>query len=174
MMIAHLLPSNVIPDPAQWFAVGLMVTGGLGVLRRRGHTLDILNWTTFAVGALACLGMVGVAMLSSPQPGYTLSLALDNHVTSPVSVTVCAQRQGGLATTTPDGTNVLAVFIDGVQVGVESTNTFLVTVVPGPHDLRVELVTRDHREFSPVVATDTPIRVRGSGAPVSWKPCPNG
>jgi hypothetical protein len=60
-----------------------------------------------------------------------------------------------------------------VQVGVESTNTFLVQVAPGPHDLRVELVTRDHREFTPVVAADTPIRVSGLGAPASWRPCPN-
>jgi hypothetical protein len=173
MMIAHLLPNNVIPDAAQWVAVGLMTAGGLGILRRRRHTLDVLSWTTFAVGALACFGMVGVAMFTSPQPGYRISLAVGTHVTSPVSVTVCAQRQDGLATITPDGTNVLAVLIDGVQVGVESTHTFVVTVAPGPHDLRVELVTRDHRELSPVVAADASIRVSGLAAPASWRPCPN-
>lgn len=172
-LIAHLLPSSIIPDAAQWAAVGLVAAGGLGVLRRRRHALDILSWTTFVAGTLACLGIVGVAMLSLPQPGYTLTLALDKTVTSPVPVTVCAQRQGGSAVTTPDGTNVLTVLIDGVQVAVETTSTFSVTVAPGLHNLQVELITRDHRELSPVVAVDAPIRVTASGPSARWKPCAN-
>jgi hypothetical protein len=31
------------------------------------------------------------------------------------------------------------------------------------HDLRVELLTRDHREFEPVVAVDTRVTVTGVG-----------
>lgn len=172
-LIAHLLPSNIIPNAVQWAAVGLMVAGGVGILRRRRHALDILSWTTFAVGALACLGMVGVAMLSLPQPGYTISLALAKNLTSPVPITVCAQRPGGSAATTPDSTNLLTVLIDGVQVAVESTSTFSVMAAPGPHTLRVELITRDHRELSPVVAVETPIRVTGAGPSAGLKSCPN-
>ena len=90
--------------------------------------------------------MVSVAMLSPPPPAYTLSLALNADATSPVQVTACAQKSDGSTATTPDGDHVLAVLVDGVQVATETTNRFAVTVAPGSHNLRVEVLTRDHRD----------------------------
>lgn len=106
--------------------------------------------------------MVGAAMLSPVPPGYTLALALNKDATSPVPVTVCAQKPDGSAATTPDGDHVLAVMVDGVQVATRSTSAFVVTVARGTHNLRAELLTRDHREFSPALAADTVIAVTGT------------
>lgn len=170
-LVAHVLSSSVIPDQAQWAAIGLTALGGVGVLMRRAKVLDAVGWATFSLGALACLGMVGAAMLSPVPPGYTLALALNRDATSPVPVTVCAQKPDGSAATTPDGDHVLAVMVDGVQVATRSTSAFVVTVARGTHDLRVELLTRDHREFSPALAADTVIGVTGTSPLVSWTPC---
>jgi hypothetical protein len=170
-LIAHLLPNTFIPDAAQWGAIGLTALGGFGILKRRSSALDLLSWATFAVGALGCLGMVGVAMLSPVSPGYTLSVTLNQQVTSPVQLTTCAYKPDGSLTATPDGDHVLAVLVDGVQVATASTNAFSVAVPLGVHHLRVELLTRDHREFNPVVAFDTAITVTNSAPAVGSQVC---
>jgi MYXO-CTERM domain-containing protein len=162
-LIAHVLSSNVVPEGAQWGAIGLTALGAFGILRRRRKVLDRLSWTTFAAGAIACVGMVGIAMLSPVRPVYTLSLALNADATSPVQVTACAQKSDGSTATTPDGDHVLAVLVDGIQVATETTSSFAVTVAHGSHNLRVEVLTRDHREFNPVVAADAQVTVTGVG-----------
>jgi MYXO-CTERM domain-containing protein len=173
-VIAHVLSSNVIPDPAQWGAIGLTALGGLGVLRRRSKLLDAASWATFALGAVVCLGMVGVAMLSPVPPGYTLSLAVNGDVTSPVQLTACATWPDGSAATTPDGDHVLAVLVDGAQVATESASMFAVPMARGSHTLRIELLTRDHREFSPVVAVQSQVTVTGIAASTVWQGCARG
>lgn len=173
-VLAHVLSGNVIPEPAQWTAVGLIALGGLGVLRRRTRAVDAVSWATFTVGGVACLVMVGVGMLAPVPPAYSLSLAMNSTRTSPVLMTACAKQPDGTATKTPDRDHVLAVLIDGVQVATESSSTFAVTVPPGTHKLRVELLTRDHREFTPPLRVDTTISVVGEAAPSGWPVCTGG
>jgi hypothetical protein len=172
-LIAHLLPSSILPDAAQWGAIGLTAVGGLGILKRRSNVLDLVSWATFSLGALAVVVMVGVAMLAPAPPPYTLSLTVGPVVTSPVQVTACATKLDGSATTTPDKDHVLGVLIDGAQVATESTSSFAVTATPGYHSLRVELLTRDHREFNPVVAVDAGITVTGVAPATGATTCPN-
>lgn len=171
-MLAHLLPNNVVPAPAEWSAIGLTLAGGIGVLRRRGVVLDLVSWSTFSLGALAVVGMVGVAMLAPPPPPYTLSLAVYSAAASPVLVTTCATKLDGSPAATPDKDHVLAVLLDGVQTATESTSRFAVHASPGPHHLRVELLTRDHREFNPAVAANAGITIVGTAPATGWKTCP--
>jgi hypothetical protein len=172
-MLAHVLSSNVIPGAAEWGAVASVALGGLGLLRRRRHILDMASWATFGLGAAACLGMVGVGMLAPIPPGYSLSVALHTQVTSPVQVSVCAQLPSGAGTATPDLDHVLAVSVDGVQVASPTSNILVVTASRGTHTLRVELLTSGHREFNPAVAVDTTFTVTGIGPLVGWAACPD-
>jgi hypothetical protein len=171
-LVAHVLPSNVVPLAMQWMAIGMTAAGGVGILRRRHALLDTLSWSTFCVGALGCLTMVSVAMLSPPPPPYTLSLVVSQQTTSPVQVTVCARKADGSPAATPDGDHVLGVLIDGVQVANQSTGQFPVPMARGRHALRIELLTRDHREFNPTILVDTAVTVKGDAALTTWKPCP--
>jgi hypothetical protein len=171
-LVAHVLPSSVVPLAIQWTAIGLTAVGGWGVLRRRQALLDSVSWSMFSVGAIGCLTMVGIAMLAPPPPAYTLSLVLGRLSTSPVQVTACASKLDGASVTTPDGDHLLGVLVDGAQVANESTNVFLVAVPSGHHTLRVELLTRDHREFSPAVIADTTVDVASNAPLAPWAACP--
>jgi hypothetical protein len=171
-VLAHVLPNNFVPISAQWGAIALAAVGGLGILRRRSAVLDTASWSAFSVGALAIVAMVGIAMFAPQPPGYSLSLAMAQQGTSPMPVTVCARYPSGSATKTPDGDHVLTVLVDGAQVGYQLISQFAVEMTPGHHRLRVELLSRDHREFNPVVAVDTQVTVTGTGPTADWMPCP--
>jgi len=171
--LAHVLPNNVVPAPVQWAAIAMIGTGGFGVLRRRRKLVDAVSWITFSIGATGCIVMVGIAMLGPPPPGYALSLAVHEPVTTPVPVSVCARKPDGSQATAPDGDRVLGVFVDGVQVLTGAANKFAVAMTPGEHALRVELLTRDHREFNPAVAATATVDVTGKAGLSGPGACPN-
>jgi hypothetical protein len=112
-------------------------------------------------------------MLAPVAPPYKLSLGVSQQTTSPVQVTVCAHKADGSAVTTPDGDHVLGVLIDGVQVANQANSDFPVAMSPGRHALRIELLTRDHREFNPAVLADTTVTVTGNGPLGTWQACPS-
>ncbi len=53
-----------------------------------------------------------------------------------------------------------------------NADTAAVTVAPGTHTLRVELVTTDHRAYAPPVLTDETITVSGLGPLATAASCP--
>ena len=172
-MLAHILPNNIVPEPAQWLAIGLAAAGSVGVLRRRGAQLDRVSWTLFGTGTAAIVILVGIAMIAPQPPGYSLSLALSHRGASPVLVSVCARYPSGAAARTPENGDVLTYLVDGKQVGYSSLSEFMVTLTPGRHTLRAELLAGNHREFNPVVAAQARVTVTSEGVTAtSSVPCP--
>lgn len=170
--LGHVLSSSVVPLPLQWTAIGVTTAGAIGVLRRRTAVRDLIAWTLFSIGASVCVVMVGIAMVQPPPPLYTLTLGVKHMTTSPVQVTACARKLDGSAATVLTGSNVLGVIVDGNQVASQQVTQFPIAMSPGDHTLRVELLTRDHREFAPPVFVDTSLTVTGVGTLGSWAACP--
>ena len=174
-MVAHILPNNIVPEPAQLLAIGLAAAGSVGVLRRRGALLDRVSWTLFGMGTAAIVILVGIAMIAPQPPGYSLSLALSPRSSSPVLVSVCARYPSGAAARTPENGDVLTYMVDGKQVGYSSISEFMVKMTPGLHTLRAELLAGNHREFNPRVAAQTKVTVTSEGVTASNPvPCPSG
>ena len=175
-MVAHVLPSNVVPLQLQWLAISMTVIGGFGVVRIRRRFVELSSWGLFTTGALGCVTMVGIAMLQPTQPPYSLSLALARSSGSPVYVTVCGSANDGSPATVPDGDRLLAIFVDGNQVDTGPGSRFAVTMTAGMHSVRAELITRDHREFNPLVAAEATTNVGAATdvADSTWVTCPSG
>lgn len=173
MLIAHILPNNVVPDTAQWAAISVTAVGGVGIVRRRRRALDLAAWMTFTVGTTAILVMVGIGLFAPQPPGYALSLSGQPGGASPLEITVCARYPGGSYTQPPQNGDVLTALIDGRQAGYFLTNQFAIPVAPGRHLLQVELLNRDHREFNPRVSTSAAVTVSSSGPPHAPPLCPS-
>jgi hypothetical protein len=172
-VLAHILPTNDVPDAAQWTAIVLAAVGGIGILRRRNPLVDGLSWVGFSLGATAIVVMVTIGLFAPQAPGYALSLAVNPQGASPLPITVCAKYPGGSAATTPDRDHVLTVIIDGVQSGYEMTSQFAVSMTAGAHTVRVELLSKDHRELTPAVTGSARVNVTGVAQPGGWVPCPS-
>jgi hypothetical protein len=171
---AHVVSSGTGPGIVAWIPAAVVFVGAavVGFAPRRYRRLG---------GGLAGLGVAGllaanVFAASPPQsPGYAMRVLVPSpgaQVTSPVLVSVCGRTAGGTPVDVPGPGRVLSVFVDGWQT-LESTSASLgVSVNPGPHDLRVEALTSDHREFSPPIDVTVHVVVTGSG-PLSGRiPCP--
>ena len=171
-LLAHILPNSDVPDAAQWTAIVLAAVGGFGILRRRQPVLDGISWLVFSVGATAIVVMVTIGLFAPQAPGYALTLAVSAQNASPVPITVCAQYPSGTATKTPDRDHVLAVLVDGIQASYEASNQFAVSMTTGMHTVRVELLSKDLREFIPVVEGSTRVNVTGTAQPGIWMSCP--
>jgi hypothetical protein len=121
---------------------------------------------TLAATGVAGLLAVNVFAASSPAtPGYSIRLQTpgqDERVTSPVLVSVCGRTASGASADVPGPGRVLSVFVDGRQTLEAATPSAAVLVAPGPHDLRVEVLTGDHREYSPVIDATVHVVVTGS------------
>jgi hypothetical protein len=171
-LLAHILPNNDIPDPWQWTAIVLAAVGGIGILRRRNRILDGASWVLFSAGAAAIVVMVTVGLFSPQAPGYALTVAVNPQAASPVPITVCAQYPSGTATKTPDRDHVLTVLVDGVQTSYQATNQFAVSMTTGIHTVRVELLSKDHREFIPTVGGSAQVDVTGTAQSGIGLSCP--
>lgn len=172
-LFAHILPNSDVSDAAQWTAIVLAAVGGIGILRRRQRLVDAISWVTFSFGATAIVVMVTIGLFAPQAPGYALTLAVNPQGASPLPITVCAKYPSGTPTKTPDRDHLLTVLVDGVQNGYEMTSQFTVTMTTGMHTVRVELVSKDHRQFSPVVAGSARVDVTGTAQPSGWVPCPS-
>jgi hypothetical protein len=171
-LLAHILPNSDVPDAAQWTAIVLAAVGGIGILRRRHRLLDGISWVAFSSGATAIVVMVTIGLFAPQAPGYALSLAVNPQGASPLPITVCAKYPSGSATTTPDRDHVLTVLVDGVQRGYQLTSQFAVSMTAGTHTVRVELLSKDHRELTPPVTGSARVNVTGVAQPGGWVSCP--
>jgi hypothetical protein len=52
------------------------------------------------------------------------------------------------------------------------TSQFAVSMTAGTHTVRVELLSKDHREFTPAVAGSARVDVTGVAQPGGWVSCP--
>jgi hypothetical protein len=171
-LLAHILPNSDVPDAAQWTAIVLAAAGGIGILRRRNRILDGISWLGFSIGATAIVVMVTIGLFAPQAPGYALSVAVNPQAASPVPITVCARYPSGTGTKTPDRDHVLTVLVDGVQNGYHATNQFSVGMSTGVHTVRIELLSKDHREFVPVVGATARVDVTRAAQPGSFISCP--
>jgi hypothetical protein len=62
---------------------------------------------------------------------------------------------------------MLAVLVDGTPVGTQASPVFAVEMTPGVHRLGVELVTAEHRAFSPPLAVTETLRVGHGRGPLA-------
>lgn len=161
-------PSS-LPAWVPWVAAALMYGGALGVAAgRRGRGALLV------AALLGLAGTVAVFVLTPTVPavpGYAISLAQPSPgaVTSPIAVTVCARMPGGSRVDVPAGGDLISVSLDGRQVLEAPRSQLAVLASPGPHDLRVELITADHLEYRPPLAAEVRVTVEGS-APLPASP----
>jgi hypothetical protein len=172
--LAHVVSSGTGPGLVAWVPAGVVFVGAavVGFAPRRFRRLG---------GGLAGVGVAGLLAVNvfaaSPpaSPGYAIRVltpAPDAIVTSPVLVTVCATNPSGAPVDVPGPGRVLSVFIDGRQTLESTTSSHGVLVSTGPHTVRVEVLTSDHREFSPVIGATLHVVVTGAGPRPATMACP--
>ncbi|MFN2581968.1 MAG: hypothetical protein ABR498_04410 [Candidatus Dormibacteria bacterium] len=166
-MLAHILPSSIVPEAAQWVVIALAAVGAVGFLRRRGRLYNCVAWSMFGVGTAGIVVMVGIGLFSPQPPGYALSFASAPSGASPLQLTVCARYPNGAPARTPQNGDVLAATVDANPVGYYVSNNIVVPVPAGHHTLRVELLTSEHRQFNPPVAVQATVSTATSGARVA-------
>ena len=162
--LAHIIQGSGLPITLGWVSACLIAAGGAAIFRGRGTVLEAAGWVTFTLAFLGAGAVVVVTAFLPTTAAITIAMATPHSgtVTSPLQVVVCGRDIKGNPGPAPDGTNVLAVVLDGRELAVEHTGTFAVEVPAGRHHLRVELLTRDHYVFSPPVTADTTITVEGA------------
>ena len=172
--LAHILQGSGLPIALGWVAVALIAAGGAAIFRGRGTAMEVAGWVTFAVAFFGAGAVVVVTSFLPTSAAITIRMVTPHSgpVASPLQLVVCGRDIKGNPGPAPDGTNVLAVVLDGRELAVEHTGTFAVEVPAGRHHLRVELLTRDHYVFSPPVTADATITVDGT-SPLAIPPvCP--
>ncbi|HEY6379206.1 MAG TPA: hypothetical protein VI316_08500 [Candidatus Dormibacteraeota bacterium] len=173
-VLAHVVSSGTGPGLVAWVPAGVVFIGAavVGFAPRGYRRLG---------GGLAGMGVAGLVVVNvlaaSPpaSPGYAIRVltpAPDASVTSPVLLTVCATTPNGAPVDVPGPGRVLSVFIDGRQTLESTTSSHGVFVNRGPHAVRVEVLTSDHREFSPVIDTTVHVVVTGGGPLPAAIACP--
>lgn len=171
--LAHVLRTTTVPGAVRWALAAGIVAGLVGGVFARGRGARIAGWGVSAGSLVASSVIIAVAPSAPPAPSYTLSLAAPSAsatVTSPVAFTVCARDAAGRAVSTPDGSNVLAVRVDGVEVAAEHTSVFAVPMSAGAYDVSVELLASDHRALTPELVSSVRVTVAGTaplGPPAS-------
>ena len=146
--LAHVVSSGTGPGLVAWLPAAVVFVGAavVGFAPRRYRRMG----GGAAAAGVAGLLAVNVFAASSPaSPGYSIRLRLpaqDARVTSPVLLSVCGRTASGAPADVPGPGRVLSVFVDGRQTLEAAKASVGVLVAPGPHDLRVEVLTGDHRE----------------------------
>jgi hypothetical protein len=72
----------------------------------------------------------------------------------------------------PGGDRVLSVSVDGTEVLSTAAWHALVMAAAGEHWLRVEVLTKDHVEYQPVLVAEAQIDVTGPGPVTAAPACP--
>jgi hypothetical protein len=168
MPFAHLLAPSSAPAALGWTAsLGLATGLCLLFLARAGW-----RWAGAALCLLAGaagLSMVVVASGSARPDQRLLLMAPDSSVelTNPVEIHVCALTAGGSPAPLPGAGRMLAVLVDDIPVGTRTSPVLALELPPGRHRLGVELVTAEHRAFSPPLAADVTVRVGPGRGPLA-------
>jgi len=169
--LTHIAPPAGVPGWAPWLAAAVMYGSALALLlARRGRGMLV------AAGALGLAGTGAVFALGPTvpaAPGYVITLALPGAGarTSPLPVSVCGRRTDGTAAAVPGAGNLLTVFVDGRQVLETRRTPLAVELAGGSHELRVEVLTDDHREFRPPLDARLRVTVAGAGPLPAAAPC---
>ena len=172
--LAHILQGSGLPIALGWVAACLIAAGGAAIFLGRGTAMELVGWVAFTCAFFGAGAVVVVTAFLPTSAAIRIRMVAPHSgtVTSPLQIVVCGRDTKGNPGPAPDGTNVLAVVLDGRELAVEHTGTFAVEVPAGRHHLRVELLTRDHYVFSPPVTADATIAVDGT-APLGIPPvCP--
>ena len=162
---AHVLRTTTVPGAVRWALAAGIVAGLVAGVFARGRGARVAGWGVSVSSLIASSVIIAVAPSAPSAPSYTISLAAPREsatVTSPVAFTVCARDASGRAVSTPDGSNVLAVRVDGIEVAAEHTSVFAVPMAAGARDVSVELLTGDHRALTPELVASVRVTVAGT------------
>ena len=171
--LAHVVVAGAGVTVALWVAMVLMLGGGAACLLARARWQRMSGAVLIVVGVAGTVG-AGFAAAAPAPPAYSISVARPSvgaQVTSPVLVQVCGRLPGGARIDIPGPGQVLSVFIDGRQLQTTTMATAFVAAQAGRHTLRVEILSTDHREYQPPLATDIPVMVTGPGPLGSASTC---
>jgi hypothetical protein len=161
--LAHIVQGAGFPVALGWVSASLIALGGAGILLLRGTAMEVVSWIVFGCAFCCAASVIAVTAVLPTSARISISLAppVSGSVSSPVRIVVCGAGADGSPVSAPDGDNVLVALVDGKEAALEQTGSFAVLVPPGQHRLRVELLTREHRVFSPEVTADALISVTG-------------
>jgi hypothetical protein len=167
--LAHLLAPSSGPAALGW-TVSLSLATGLCLLflARSGW-----RWAGAALCLVAAGGALSMVVVAAGpgRPDLRLRLVapnLSSELTSPVEIHVCGVTSGGGSPVAlPGPGRMLAVLVDGTPVSTQASAVFALEMTPGVHRLGVELVTAEHRAFSPPLAVAVTVRVGPDRGPLS-------
>jgi len=171
--LAHIIQGAPLPIAIGWVGACLIAAGGAGIFLGRGTAMEVAGWIGLGIGFAAAATVIAITAILPTSAAISIRLAApaSGAVTSPLEVAVCGRTRAGAPAPAPDGDNVLAVVVDGKETTIERTGSFAVAIPQGRHRLRVELLTRDHRVFTPRVAVETTITVTGEGPLIAEPGC---
>jgi hypothetical protein len=166
--LAHLLAPSSAPAALGW-TVSLSLATGLCLLflARTGWRWAGVALCLVAAGGALSMVVVGAGPVRPDQRLRLVAPNLSSQLTSPVEIHVCAITSAGSPVALPGPGRMLAVLVDGTPVGTEAAPVFAVEMTPGVDRLGVELVTAEHRAFSPPLAVAVTLRVGPGRGPLS-------
>ncbi|HEV7680218.1 MAG TPA: hypothetical protein VGQ42_16775 [Candidatus Dormibacteraeota bacterium] len=174
-VLAHVLAGSGVPWWATAAAYALAVAGAVLALAARTRRLRSGGLAAVGVG-LATWLILGAILPGPPAaPSYRMSLASPDGattLTSPILVRTCGFWPSGLVATVPGSGEVLSIAVDGSERASTAASSVAVPVPPGTHRLRVEVLSSDHRAFSPRLFVEGTVTVGGEGTIPATPQCP--
>lgn len=161
-----MLSGSAMPAAVEWIAAALLFGGGFAAvaIRRRPWRPALIAASALGL-ALTVVGFVADATLPGPAP-YGLRIVTPERTTAPDAVfTVCGILGDGSFVVPTDSQHWLAPFIDGRQQPVIDAPVFPVSLAPGPHNVRFDLVTPSQREFTPAASVSEAVVVSSTATP---------
>lgn len=174
-MLSHILPpAGGSAAALQWAALAMVAACGCLAIRGRRGLLQNLGCAGVCAAGAVIVGLE-LAPGPPPRPAYLLSLVeppAGAALTSNVRVAACGRLPQGGAAEVPGPGLVLSASIDGREAGMTSGPALVIRAPTGAHTLHVEVLTGDHRQFQPPLATEQRLLVAGAAAARPNRPCP--
>lgn len=171
---AHIVSTSGLPGLVGWLVAAVLAVAVAVAVLGRGRRLRATGLVV-AVAAGGTTVVLWTYTTSTPTaPGYVLALsspAAGSDVTSPVTVVVCGRTPDGAPAVVPGSGRLVSMSVDGRQVAERADDTVILEIPTGSHRIRVEVLTTDHRQFSPPLAIETSIVVVGVGPASNPRRC---
>jgi hypothetical protein len=159
-VLAHIVAPSDIPVWATWLASLAMFGGALGAVvwwRERPRRIACTALGGAGLAASAALLLLQPSVVQGP--GYGIRLVSAQPSTSPVLLRIC----GGGGAPVPGPGRLVLVSVDGRQAAEVRTDTVVLPIAHGTHTVAAELLTSNHRAFTPPVTARTTVNVNAAG-----------
>jgi hypothetical protein len=174
MLPGHIVTTGGLPGLVGWLVAAVLAGSAAVAVLGRSPRLRIAGLVAAIAAGSTTVALWILTPLAPSPPGYALrfgSPVASAAVSSPVDVEVCGRMADGTSAAVPGPGRLVSMSVDGRQVAERAGGTLILEITPGSHRIRAEVLTADHRQFSPPLAIETSVVVVGLGVLTTPPPC---